>query len=148
MQIIVVIIPGLADIFKLVPLNKIQWLYTIGISILPIVIVELQKKLNEIKFGKVVYNKYEENQKTTLDDVLLYYKDHEPRGEYVLVVSGKDRRELEEQEKKAWEELSFSEHMAIYEAQEIPRKEAMKLVAKDRGISKRDVYQALLSEES
>ena len=55
---------------------------------------------------------------------------------------------LEEQEKKAWEELSFSEHMAIYEAQEIPRKEAMKLVAKDRGISKRDVYQALLSEES
>ena len=63
MQIIVVIIPGLADIFKLVPLNKIQWLYTIGISILPIVIVELQKKLNEIKFGKVVYNKYEENQK-------------------------------------------------------------------------------------
>ena len=101
-----------------------------------------------ISLCRELTKKYEENQKTTLDDVLLYYKEHEPRGEYVLVVSGKDRRELEEQEKKAWEELSFSEHMAIYEAQEIPRKEAMKLVAKDRGISKRDVYQALLSEES
>ena len=101
-----------------------------------------------ISLCRELTKKYEENQKTTLDDVLLYYKDHEPRGEYVLNVSGKDRRELEEQEKKAWEELSFSEHMAIYEAQEIPRKEAMKLVAKDRGISKRDVYQALLSEES
>ena len=64
------------------------------------------------------------------------------------MVSGKDRKELEEQAQKAWEELTFSEHMAIYEAQEIPRKDAMKLVAKDRGISKRDVYQALLSEES
>ena len=91
--------------------------------------------------------KHEDMQKTTLDDVLLYFKDHEPRGEYVLVIAGKDRRELEEQAQKAWEELSFSEHMAIYEAQEIPRKEAMKLVAKDRGISKRDVYQALLSED-
>lgn len=58
MQIIVVIIPGLAKIFKLVPLNKIQWLYTIGISILPIIIIELQKKLNEFKFGRVVYQKY------------------------------------------------------------------------------------------
>ena len=92
--------------------------------------------------------KHEEVQKTTLEDVLLYFKDHEPRGEYVLVISGKERKELEEQAQKAWEELSFSEHMAIYEAQEIPRKEARKLVAKDRGISKRDVYQALLAEES
>lgn len=58
MQIIVVIIPNFATIFKLVPLNKTQWLYTIGISILPIIIIELQKKLNEIKFGRVVYQKY------------------------------------------------------------------------------------------
>ncbi len=92
--------------------------------------------------------KHEDVQKTTLENVRTYYKSHEPRGEYVLVISGRDRRELEEQARKAWEEMSVLEHMAVYEAQEIPRKEAMKLVAKDRGISRRDVYQILLSEES
>ena len=55
MQIIVVIIPQIANIFELVPLNKTAWLYTIIISILPIVIIQLQKKLNEIKFGKIIY---------------------------------------------------------------------------------------------
>lgn len=55
MQVIVVIIPQIAEIFKLVPLNKVQWLYTIIISFTPLVIMEIQKKLNEIKFGKVVY---------------------------------------------------------------------------------------------
>ena len=56
-QTIVVIIPTLADIFKLVPLNQTQWLITLIISILPIPIIELQKKVNEIKFGKVIYTK-------------------------------------------------------------------------------------------
>ena len=55
LQITVVVIPQIAKIFDVVPLNNIQWIYTIGISILPIVIVELQKKINEIKFGKVIY---------------------------------------------------------------------------------------------
>ena len=54
-QTIVVIIPSLAEIFKLVPLNQTQWIITLFISILPIPIMELQKKVNEIKFGKVVY---------------------------------------------------------------------------------------------
>ena len=61
MQIIVVIVPSFAEVFKLVPLSQTQWLYTLGISILPLIIVELQKKLNEFKFGKVIYQKYEEN---------------------------------------------------------------------------------------
>lgn len=100
-----------------------------------------------ISLCRELTKKHEEVQKTTLNDVLLYYKDHEPRGEYVLVIAGRDRREMEAEQQKSWEAISLSEHMAIYEAQEIPRKEAMKLVAKDRGISKRDVYQALLSEE-
>lgn len=55
MQVTVVIVPQIAEIFKLVPLNKLQWLYTIIISFIPIIIMEVQKKLNEIKFGKVVY---------------------------------------------------------------------------------------------
>ena len=54
-QTIVVIIPTLADIFKLVPLNQTQWIITLMISILPIPIMELQKKVNEVKFGKVIY---------------------------------------------------------------------------------------------
>ena len=57
LQVAVVMVPTFANVFKLVPLNGTQWLYTIGISILPLVIVEAQKKLNEIKFGKRVYAK-------------------------------------------------------------------------------------------
>lgn len=91
--------------------------------------------------------KHEEIRKTTLSEVLSYLKDHEPRGEYVLAVAGRDWRELERGRQQAWEEMSLPAHMALYEAQEIPRKEAMKLVAKDRGISRRDVYQALLAEQ-
>ena len=59
MQIIVVIIPSLAEVFKLVPLNQTQWLYTLSISVLPLIIVQLKKKLKEIKFGKIIYMKYE-----------------------------------------------------------------------------------------
>ena len=55
MQVGVVIFSPIASIFKLVPLNSIQWIYTILISLVPIVIVEIQKKWNEIKFGKIVY---------------------------------------------------------------------------------------------
>lgn len=57
MQIGVVLFNPIANIFKLVPLNKIQWMYTICISIIPIIVVELQKKWNEVKFGKVIYKK-------------------------------------------------------------------------------------------
>ncbi|CDA16399.1 calcium-translocating P-type ATPase PMCA-type [Clostridium sp. CAG:571] len=56
LQIGVVLVPKVADIFKLVPLSNVQWLYTLGISIMPIFIIEIQKKFNEIKFGKVIYN--------------------------------------------------------------------------------------------
>lgn len=97
-----------------------------------------------ISLCRELTKKHEDIQKKTIEDVLMYYKDHEPRGEYVLVVEGKDRRELEDEAKRAWESMSLEEHMAVYESQQIPRKEAMKLVAKDRGISKREVYQALL----
>ena len=61
LQIGVVLIPGVANIFKLVPLNSIQWLYTIGISILPIFIMEIQKRFNEFKFGKIIYKEAREN---------------------------------------------------------------------------------------
>ena len=88
--------------------------------------------------------KYEEGQRTTIDKVLEYYKDKEPRGEYVLVLEGKTKEEVEEERKKEWETLSLEEHMQLYEQKGVSHKEAMKLVAKDRGVSKRDIYQALL----
>lgn len=88
--------------------------------------------------------RYEEKTLTTISECLNYYKDNEPRGEYVLVVGGKTFEELRKEEQKGWESMSIEEHMEVYERQGIDRKEAMKLVAKDRGISKRDVYQALL----
>ena len=60
LQVIVVLVPQIAQIFELVPLNNTQWLYVILISLMPIVIVEIQKKVNEVKFGKIVYQKEKE----------------------------------------------------------------------------------------
>ena len=56
LQVIVVVVPTFANIFGLIALNTTQWIYTLGISILPIIIVEAQKKLNDIKFGKRIYS--------------------------------------------------------------------------------------------
>lgn len=81
---------------------------------------------------------------TTLKDALAYYEENEPKGEYVLVLEGKNRKELLLSEQAKWDEMSIEEHMALYENQGIDRKSAMKMVAADRGVSKRDIYQALL----
>ena len=81
---------------------------------------------------------------TTLEDALAMYGEEEPRGEYVLVVEGKSLEEFKKEQESDWQNTSIEDHMAIYENQGIDRKEAMKLVAKDRGISKREVYQYLL----
>ena len=88
--------------------------------------------------------RYEEKTLASISEVLDYYKENEPRGEYVLVLEGKSFETIAEEEKKNWEAMTIEEHMAVYEGQGIDRKEAMKLVAKDRGVSKRDIYQALL----
>ena len=88
--------------------------------------------------------RHEEKLQMTLADSLSYYEVNEPRGEYVLIIAGRSREEMEKEEQAGWEALSLEEHMAHYESQGIDRKEAMKRVAKDRGVSKRDIYQALL----
>ena len=92
-----------------------------------------------------VTKRHEEKMQTTLGDSLHYYEAKEPRGEYVLVIEGKSRAQIEREQQAEWETMSIEEHMAHYESQGIDRKEAMKLVAKDRGVSKRDIYQSLLS---
>ncbi|MEE1079047.1 MAG: 16S rRNA (cytidine(1402)-2'-O)-methyltransferase [Agathobacter sp.] len=90
--------------------------------------------------------KHEEKIQTTFEDLISYYKEKDPRGEYVLVIEGRSREELRKEEQQSWESLTIEEHMNHYESQGITRKDAMKLVAKDRGVSKRDIYQALLEE--
>ena len=107
---------------------------------------ELQSALGNRKIAvcRELTKRYEEKTLSTIEDMLNFYKENEPRGEYVLVLEGKSFEEIAEEEKKSWKAMTLEEHMAVYENQGIDRKEAMKLVAKDRGISKRDVYQALL----
>lgn len=107
---------------------------------------ELQQALGNRKIAvcRELTKRYEEKTLSTISNMLDFYKENEPRGEYVLVLEGKSFEKIAEEEKKSWEAMTLEEHMAVYENQGIDRKEAMKLVAKDRGISKRDVYQALL----
>lgn len=88
--------------------------------------------------------RHEEKLQMTLADSLSYYEVNEPRGEYVLIIAGRSREEMKKEEQAGWEALSLEEHMTHYESQGIDRKEAMKRVAKDRGVSKHDIYQALL----
>ena len=84
---------------------------------------------------------------TTIEDALQMYTEEEPRGEYVLVVEGRSLKEKKAQEIAVWESMSIEEHMAYYEEQGMDHKSAMKAVAKDRGVSKRDIYKELHIEE-
>lgn len=83
---------------------------------------------------------------TTFSEAAAYYEAQEPKGECVLVIEGRSRREMLEEERAKWEDLSLEEHMELYLQKGMAKKEAMKQVAKDRGISKRDVYQALIQD--
>ena len=91
--------------------------------------------------------KHETAFRTTIDDLIGFYKDEKPLGECVLVIEGRSRSEMEAEKRASWEEISIPEHVAMYEQQGNSRKDAMKLAAKDRGVSKRDIYKALLEED-
>lgn len=88
--------------------------------------------------------KHETVFRSTLSEALDWYREHEPKGECVLVLEGRSREEMEMEARSQWENMPLDEHMKIYTDKGMDRKEAMKQVAKDRGISKRDVYQALI----
>ena len=87
--------------------------------------------------------KFETVLPTTLEEALAKYESEEPRGEYVLVIEGKSFEQKKEEAIKSWEEMTIEEHMAYYEAQGMDYKSAMKQVAKDRGVGKRDIYSYL-----
>lgn len=89
---------------------------------------------------KELTKKHETVYRATLKEAVEYYTDSEPRGEYVLVLEGMDRSELIREEQARWQEMSVEEHLDFYLKQGIERREAVKLVAKDRGVPKREIY--------
>ncbi|SFN72813.1 16S rRNA (cytidine1402-2'-O)-methyltransferase [Pseudobutyrivibrio sp. UC1225] len=108
---------------------------------------ELTETLGEdrgITLCRELTKKHEEKEKTTLGGALKSYETKDPRGEYVLVIAGKSKTEVIEEARAAFEEMTIQEHMDMYLNQGMDKKEAMKAVAKDRGVSKRDIYNALL----
>ncbi|WP_028243157.1 16S rRNA (cytidine(1402)-2'-O)-methyltransferase [Pseudobutyrivibrio ruminis] len=108
---------------------------------------ELRDVLGEdrgITLCRELTKKHEEKEKTTIGGALKSYETKEPRGEYVLVIAGKSKAEVIEEARAAFDEMSIEEHMQMYLDQGMDKKEAMKAVAKDRGVSKRDIYNALL----
>lgn len=78
---------------------------------------------------------------------MAYYEANEPKGEFVLVLEGKSAADMNRAKQEKWQEMPLPKHMKIYEDKGLSRKEAMKAVAKDRGVSKREIYAKLLEDE-
>lgn len=97
----------------------------------------------QITLCRELTKKFETILPTTLENALKKYGDEEPRGEYVLVLAGKSRAEKKQEAIAAWESMSIEEHMAYYEKEGLDSKAAMKQVAKDRGVGKREIYDYL-----
>ena len=88
--------------------------------------------------------KHETAFRTTFEQALSAYEVEEPRGECVIVIEGISVRELEEEKIRSWEEMSLEDHLEYYMKGGMDKKEAMKAVAKDRGVSRREIYQQTL----
>lgn len=107
---------------------------------------ELYEALGDrrITLCRELTKKFETVTPTTMEEAIACYEETEPRGEYVLVIEGKSREEMKKEAQEAWKDMTVEAHVAFYEKQGMDRKTAMKQAAKDRGVSKRDIYQALL----
>lgn len=115
----------------------------------------LKKTLNELydvlgdrqlTICRELTKKYEEADMTTISEAISHYSDKSPRGEFVLVIAGKPQEELEDEKHRQWENLSIEQHVNMYIKQGHDKKSAMKLAAKDRGVSKRDIYNELIGD--
>ncbi len=109
---------------------------------------ELLKELGNrrITVCRELTKKHETLFKTDLEKALDWYRENPPKGECVLVLEGRSREEMKAEERSRWEDISVPDHMEFYLKQGMEKKEAMKQVAKDRGVSKRDIYGILLQE--
>ena len=88
--------------------------------------------------------KHETAWQTHIAEACEYYQENAPKGECVLVIEGRSREELKAEEQEQWEQMPLEAHMEHYESQARDHKSAMKQLAKDRGVSKRDIYRMLL----
>lgn len=116
-------------------------------------LVKTLKELREVLGGtrrinlcRELTKHYEEKWLTTIDEALVGLENVGPRGEYVLVIEGRSLASLKQEKIESFAQMTVQEHMELYLSQGVDRKEAMKKVAKDRGVSKRDIYQELLSD--
>lgn len=111
-------------------------------------LADLYRSLGErrITICRELTKKHETAWQTTFGEALGRYETEEPRGECVIVIEGKSLESLRRESVEAWERMSLEEHMEYYVSQGQDKKEAMKSVARDRGISKRDVYRQLLQD--
>jgi len=100
-----------------------------------------------VAIARELTKRFEEVWRTTLDEAVARYEKETPKGEFVLILEGADERGLQEEEKKSWEDISIEEHVRMYTDSGLDKKEAMKRVAEDRGISKREVYSSLLGKD-
>jgi 16S rRNA (cytidine1402-2'-O)-methyltransferase len=109
---------------------------------------ELLENLGDRKITlcRELTKKYEETPAMNLSEAVSLYEEKEPKGEYVLVISGADPNEKKEAQIRKFEEMTVEEHMQMYLDEGLDKKEAMKKVAADRGVSKRDIYKELLGE--
>lgn len=107
---------------------------------------ELYEALGErrVTVCRELTKKHETVFQTTLSGAAAYYGANPPRGECVIVLEGRRRQEIMQEEQRRWQDMDIRDHVALYEAQGMERREAMKQAAKDRGISKREVYGMLL----
>ena len=107
---------------------------------------ELYENLGErrVTICRELTKKHETAFRTTFAEAVSYYESNDPKGECVLVIEGKSRESILQEERAKWEEMTVQEHMDYYTNQGIDKKEAMKKVAKDRGVGKRDIYKELL----
>lgn len=89
---------------------------------------------------------HEQKWLTSFDEALAVFDENPPRGEYVIVIEGRSRESLKQEKIAEFETMTLEEHMELYLKTGMSQKDAMKKVAKDRGVSKRDIYQALIKE--
>ncbi len=108
---------------------------------------ELLGENHRIAICKELTKKHETALHFTLGEAVAYYEANEPKGEFVLVLEGKSAEDMNRAEQEKWQEMPLPKHMKIYEDKGLSRKEAMKAVAKDRGVSKREIYAKLLEDE-
>ncbi len=111
---------------------------------------ELQDALGNrrLTICRELTKKHETVFRTTIEEAIAYYTEQEPKGECVLVIEGVSIETLKAEERKQWDTMSIPEHVEYYISQGNDKKTAMKLAAADRGISKRDIYQAMINEEA